>query len=84
MALDTVSTSNEEADLRLKWSGRFSLKQRILALNLLTVLLVALSTIYLLEAARTERATFKVMRAVSDALGVAPESITEFRRSMDV
>ena len=44
---------------------------------------VALSTIYLLEAARTERATFKVMRAVSDALGVAPESIAEFRRTMD-
>jgi two-component system sensor histidine kinase ChvG len=47
MASGTVSTSNEEADLRLKWSGRFSLKYRILALNLLTVLLVALSTIYL-------------------------------------
>jgi transcriptional regulator with XRE-family HTH domain len=44
---------------------------------------VALSTIYLLEAARTERATFKVIRAVSDALGVAPESIAEFRRAMD-
>ena len=44
---------------------------------------VALSTIYLLEAARTERASFKVMRAVSDALGVAPESIAEFRRTMD-
>src|SRR5205814_3623398 len=47
MALDTASTSSEDADLRLKWSGRFSLKYRILALNLLTVLLVALSTIYL-------------------------------------
>jgi len=47
MASDTVSTSSDEADLRLKWSGSFSLKQRILALNLLTVLLVALSTIYL-------------------------------------
>ena len=47
MALDTASTSNDDADLRLKWSGRFSLKYRILALNLLTVLLVALSTIYL-------------------------------------
>ena len=46
MASDIASTS-EEADLRLKWSGRFSLKHRILALNLLTVLLVALSTIYL-------------------------------------
>ena len=41
---------------------------------------VALSTIYLLEAGRTERATFKVMRAVSEALGVPPDSIEEFRR----
>jgi transcriptional regulator with XRE-family HTH domain len=41
---------------------------------------VALSTIYMLEAGRTERASFKVMRAVSDALGVTPESIAEFRR----
>ena len=41
---------------------------------------VALSTSYLLEAGRTERASFKVMRAVSDALGVPPESIAEFRR----
>ncbi len=47
MASDIVSTSREDPDLRLKWSGRFSLKHRILALNLLTVLLVALSTIYL-------------------------------------
>ena len=46
MASDTASTS-DEADLRLKWSARFSLRHRILALNLLTVLLVALSTIYL-------------------------------------
>jgi transcriptional regulator with XRE-family HTH domain len=44
---------------------------------------VALSTIYLLEAGKTERATFKVMRAVSDALDVPPESIAEFRRVMD-
>jgi transcriptional regulator with XRE-family HTH domain len=43
---------------------------------------VALSTIYLLEAGRTERVTFKVMRAISDALGVPPESIAEFRRAM--
>lgn len=43
---------------------------------------VALSTIYLLETGKTERATFKVMRAVSEALGVPPESIAEFRRAM--
>ena len=47
MASDIVSTSSEEADLRLKWSGRWSLAHRILAVNLLTVLLVALSTLYL-------------------------------------
>ncbi len=47
MASDTASTSSEEADLRLKWSGRWSLAHRILALNLITVLLVALSTLYL-------------------------------------
>jgi transcriptional regulator with XRE-family HTH domain len=41
---------------------------------------VALSTIYLIEAGRTERVTFKVMRAVSEALGVSPEGIAEFRR----
>jgi two-component system sensor histidine kinase ChvG len=47
MASDTVSTNSEEEDLRLSWSGRWSLGHRILALNLLTVLLVALSTLYL-------------------------------------
>src|SRR5690349_3394414 len=47
MASVTDSTSNDEADLRLKWSGRFSLAHRILALNLVTVLLVVLSTLYL-------------------------------------
>ena len=41
---------------------------------------VALSTIYMLEAGRTERTTFKVIRVVSEALGVPPESIAEFRR----
>jgi two-component system sensor histidine kinase ChvG len=47
MASDIASTNNDEADLRLKWSGRWSLAHRILALNLITVLLVALSTLYL-------------------------------------
>jgi len=44
---------------------------------------VALSTIYLLEAGKTDRATFKVMRAVSDALGVPAESIAEFHRAIN-
>lgn len=47
MASDIDSTNNEEPEAPLKWSGRWTLAHRILALNLLTVLLVILSTIYL-------------------------------------
>ena len=47
MASAIDSTNNEDPDLRLSWSGRWTLSHRILALNLLTVLLVALSTLYL-------------------------------------
>src|SRR5437763_8792200 len=47
MASDIDLTSNEEADLRLSWSGRWTLGWRILAVNVLTILLVALSTLYL-------------------------------------
>jgi two-component system, OmpR family, sensor histidine kinase ChvG len=46
MASDTDSTS-EEADLALSWSGRWTLGYRILALNVITFLLVAMSTLYL-------------------------------------
>jgi two-component system sensor histidine kinase ChvG len=47
MASDTASTNSDEADLALSWSGRWSLSHRILAVNILTILLVALSTLYL-------------------------------------
>jgi len=47
MASDTVSTSNDESDLALSWSGRWTLGHRILAVNVLTILLIALSTLYL-------------------------------------
>jgi two-component system, OmpR family, sensor histidine kinase ChvG len=47
MASDTASTNSEESDLALSWSGHWTLAHRILALNLLTVALVALSTLYL-------------------------------------
>lgn len=47
MASDTVSTSDDDPDLALSWSGRWSLAHRILAVNVLTILLVALSTLYL-------------------------------------
>jgi two-component system sensor histidine kinase ChvG len=49
MASDTVSTTSDvdEADLTLKWSGRWTLAHRIMAVNLLTVALLALSVLYL-------------------------------------
>src|SRR4029453_10471655 len=48
MASDTNSTSSEdEADLRLSWSGRWTLGYRILAVNILTLVLLALGVLYL-------------------------------------
>ena len=47
MASAIASTSNEEGAPALTWSRRATLANRILALNLLTVLLVVLSTLYL-------------------------------------
>src|SRR4029078_3289841 len=70
MASDTASTSSEEADLRLRWSAGFSLKHRILALNLLTVLLVALSTIYL-DAVRNRLSEERVRQTRLEALPTA-------------
>ena len=47
MASDIDSTSSEDADLRLSWSGRWTLGYRILAVNVLTILLLAASVLYL-------------------------------------
>src|SRR3954462_6704156 len=51
MASDTASTMSEEeeeeAGLRLSWSGRWTLGHRILAVNILTLVLLALSVLYL-------------------------------------
>jgi len=47
MASVTASTSSDRDDFRLRPFGRRTLAYRILALNLITVLLVALSTLYL-------------------------------------
>ena len=48
MASDTVSTTNrEDSDLALSWSGRWTLAHRILAVNVLTLVLLALAVLYL-------------------------------------
>ena len=47
MASDINSERNSEADLALTWSGRWTLAHRILAVNLLTLVLVLLAIFYL-------------------------------------
>ncbi|HEY5458269.1 MAG TPA: ATP-binding protein [Sphingomicrobium sp.] len=47
MASDIASEKNEEGDLVLTWSGRWTLAHRILAVNVLTLVLVGLSIVYL-------------------------------------
>jgi two-component system sensor histidine kinase ChvG len=43
MASDTNTTINDFSDLDLSWSGRWTLTYRILAVNILTLVLLALS-----------------------------------------
>lgn len=79
MASATDSTSSDEADLRLSWSGRWTLAHRILALNILTVLLVALSTLYLdvfrnrLSKERTQQIRLETATAAA-AISHVPQS----------
>ena len=48
MASDTVSTTNrEDSDLALRWSGRWTLAPRNLAVNILTLVLLGLAVLYL-------------------------------------
>jgi two-component system sensor histidine kinase ChvG len=47
MASDIDSTNNDDQDLHLSWSGQWTLGYRILAVNLLTIFLLAASVLYL-------------------------------------
>ena len=47
MASDINSEKNDDADLALTWSGRWTLAHRILAVNALTLVLVLLAIFYL-------------------------------------
>ena len=79
MASDTASTSSEEADLALSWSGRWTLGYRILALNLITVALVALSTLYLdvfrsrLSKERTQQTRIETQTAAAALTQLPPD-----------
>src|SRR4051812_25058399 len=80
MASDTVSTpTDDEADLTLSWSGRWTLGYRIFALNILTLLLVVLGTLYLdvfrnrLNKERTQQTRIETATAAA-ALTHVPQS----------
>ncbi len=79
MASDTNSTSSEdEADLRLSWSGRWTLGYRILAVNILTLVLLALGVLYLdayrnrLSKERTRQARIEAS-TTAQVLSLVPE-----------
>ncbi|MEO7276807.1 MAG: stimulus-sensing domain-containing protein [Sphingomicrobium sp.] len=79
MGSGTVSTNSDEGDFALKWSGRWSLSLRILVLNLLTVVLVALSTLYL-DVFRNRLSTERVRQTQIEATTTA-EGLIHMPRS---
>jgi two-component system sensor histidine kinase ChvG len=75
MASDTDSARNDERDLALTWSGRWTLSYRILAVNILTIVLIALAVVYL-DAYRN-RLEKERLRQVSEEASLAATSIVE-------
>jgi two-component system sensor histidine kinase ChvG len=71
MASATDLTTSEAARPQLRWSGKWTLTHRILALNILTLILVALSTVYLdvfrhrLSKERTQQTRLETATAVA-------------------
>jgi two-component system sensor histidine kinase ChvG len=66
MASDTASKTNEERALALSWSGRWTLTHRILAVNVLTLALLALSILYL-DAFRNQLSRERIRQAEHEA-----------------
>ena len=66
MASDTASKRNEERDLVLDWSGRWTLTHRILAVNIITLVLLALSILYL-DAFRNQLSKERIGQAELEA-----------------
>ena len=79
MASVTASERNEEADLVLAWSGRWTLTHRILAVNLLTLVLVGLAILYLesyrnrLEKERVRKIAAEATMAATALRSVIPD-----------
>ena len=81
MASDTDLTisDSDDPDLALKWSGRWSLAHRILAVNLLTVALLAFGVLYLdqyrnrLSKERTRQTRIEANATAQAMLAAGPE-----------
>ena len=78
MASDIASEKNDEGDLVLTWSGRWTLAHRILAVNVLTLVLVGLAIVYLdsyrnrLEKERVHKVEAEAGLAAAALSSVAP------------
>ena len=70
MASDTDSTNNDEAGLELSWSGRWTLTYRILAVNILTVVLLAAGVFYL-DAFRNRLSKERIRQTKHEAIVTA-------------
>ena len=88
MASATGLARNDEADLALTWSGRWTLTHRILAVNILTLAIFALSILYLdayrnrITIERTDRLASETAIAAEALNRTAPgdrgKALTEF------
>ena len=80
MASDIDSAKNDDADLALTWSGRWTLAHRILAVNVLTLVLVLLAIFYLdsyrnrLEKERVQKVASEATMAATALKAVRPEA----------
>jgi len=78
MASDTDSARNDESDLVLTWSGRWTLSYRILAVNVLSIVLIALAVVYLdayrnrLETERLRQVAQEARTAATAMVAVSP------------
>ena len=73
MASGTDLERNEDSDLVLSWSGRWTLSYRILAVNVLTIVLIALAVLYL-DAYRN-RLEKERLRQVIEEVGLAATAV---------
>ena len=77
MASVTDSARNDEGDLALTWSGRWTLTHRILAVNVLTLVIFALSILYL-DSYRNQITEERLERLTSET-AIAAEAINRTR-----